>query len=308
MTDQARVLLDQDVRPGTKKIYVTRFRIFSDYCAKTGYDPSTCPVEIVTNFLSMLREKGLKYQTICGYRSAISRFHAAVGDIPLGSATLIKRVTKACFNQAPPLPKYSDMWDVDKLMGFLETLYPNTSLSTYDLGMKAVALISSLSISRQSSVAGLAPQFQLMDNNVVIPLAKLEKTSRPGKLRHEVVLPAGDNHPPLSLNLCLSEYLDRTEQFREYYFKAEGVRPSAMFISNLKPYQGVQPVTLAKWLLAAMSRAGICTLSFKANSVRSASASDMRSKGLSLSQVLQRGNWSTATRTFSLFYDRSGLS
>ena len=126
----------------------------------------------------MLREKSLEYQTICfcRYRSDITRLHATVGDIPHGSATLFKRVTKACFNQAPTLPKYSDMWDVDKLMGFLETLYPNTSLSTYDLGMKTVALISSLSISRQSSVAGLAPQFQLLDNNVVIPLAKLEKT------------------------------------------------------------------------------------------------------------------------------------
>ena len=253
----------------------------------------------------MLRDKGL---TICGYRSAISRFHSTVGDVPIGSAPLIKRVTRACFNQAPPLPKYSDMWDVDKLMVFLETLHPNSSLSTYDLGMKAVALISSLSISRQSSVAVLGPQYQVIDNNVVIPLTNLEKTSRPGKLRHEVVLPAGDGHPPLSLNSCLSEYLDRTESNREYYSKAEGARPSNMFISNTKPYQAVQPTTLARWLLAAMDRAGISTLTYKANSVRGASASDMRTKGMSLSQVLQRGNWSASSRTFAVFYDRSGLT
>ena len=143
---------------------------------------------------------------------------------------------------------------------------------------------------------------------MVIPLTKLEKTSRPGKLRHEVVLPAGDSHPPLSLNLCLGEYLRRTEKCRDYYEKAEGARPANLFISNNKPYQAVQPCTLAKWLLAAMDRAGIPTETYKANSVRSASASSMRTKGMSLAQVLQRGNWSETTRTFSLFYDRSGLS
>ena len=202
LTDQAKVLIDQDVRPGTNKIYAARFKIFSDYCEKIGQDPVNCPIEIVTNFLSVIKDKGMTYQIICGYRSAISRFHSTVGGFLL---VLIRRITKACFNQAPPIPKNSDMWDVDQLMVFLEKLHPNADLSTYDLGMKAVALISSLSICRQSSVAVLAPQYQVVDNSVVIPLTKLEKTSRPGKLRHEVVLPAGDSHPPLSLNLCLGE-------------------------------------------------------------------------------------------------------
>lgn len=308
LTDEAKDLLVHDVRPGTDKIYRSRFKIFSDYCVVNGFDPTTCPVEIVTNFLSELKGRGLKYQTICGYRSAISRYHSMVGNDPIGSAPLVKRVTKACFNQAPPIPKYSDMWDVNKLMEFLETMNPNSSLSIFDLGMKAVALISSLSLSRQSSVAALAPQFQVMDQKIHISLTKLEKTSRPTKVRSEVILPSGDSHPPLSLALCLSEYIERTELRREYYSKAEGSRPSQLFISNIKPYQSVLPSTLAKWLLTAMDRAGICTASYRAHSVRSASASDMRSRGMSLSQVLQRGNWSTRTRTFAIFYDRSSLA
>ena len=89
---------------------------------------------------------------------------------------------------------------------------------------------------------------------------------------------------------------------------AEGSTPSVMFISNLKPYQGVTPATLAKWLLVCMDRAGICTASYRANSVRSAGASGLRAKGMSLNQVLARGNWSAATRTFSIFYDRSGVA
>ena len=194
------------------------------------------------------------------------------------------------------------------MVSYLETLHPNSSLSTYDLGIKAVALISCLSLCRQGSLAALSPNFQVVDNTIVIPLVGLEKTSRPGKTRAEVVLPSGDSHPPLSLHQCISHYLERTELSRDYYEKAEGHRPSAMFISNIKPFQPVKPCTLAKWLLVAMERAGISTASYKAHSVRSASATDLRNKGMSLAQVLERGNWSSNTRTFRLFYDRSDSS
>ena len=80
-----------------------------------------------------------------------------------------------------------------------------------------------------------------------------------------------------------------------------------LFISNLKPYQGVTKTTLARWLLVCMDRAGIDTASYRANSLRSAGASSFRAKGMSLAQVLARGYWSSATRTFSIFYDRSGV-
>ena len=299
--------MDHDIRSGTHKIYLSRFKSFSLYCVKAGYNPTDCPVEVVTNFLAMLKDtKHLSYQTICGYRSAISRYHKGFGSVPLGQAQLIKRVTKACFNLAPPIPKYSDMWNADQLMQHLQTMYPNSELSLKDLGIKAVALITVLSISRQSSVAALAPSFQVMNDSITIPLVKLEKTSRPNKLRKEVVLPAGNSYSPLSLANCLTEYLSRTEFLRVYHERAEGKRPEAMFISTLKPHQSVLPSTLAKWLLHAMEAAGIDTASFKANSVRSASASNMLVKGLSLAQVLKRGNWSDKTRTFSVYYDRSG--
>ena len=308
LSEQAALLVDQDVRPATHKLYKSRFRVFSTYCAKYGYNPIDCPVEIVTNFLAMLQDtKCMQYRTICGYRSAIARYHKGIAGTSVGSARLIRRLTKACFNKNPPLPKYSDIWDADALLGHLETMYPNSDLSIYDLGLKAVSLLTVLSLSRQSSLAVLGPQFNVVDGFVEIPLVGLEKTGRPASFRTTVKLPSGDSHPPLSLSDCLGEYLARTEQHRQYFLKAEGFKPKVMFISNLKPYQGVTPTTLAKWLLVCMDRAGICTDSYRANSVRSAGASGLRAKGMSLAQVLARGNWSHSTRTFSIFYDRSGV-
>ena len=305
LTEQARSLMQNDIRDGTHKLYRSRFRIFTDYCTKLGHDPTSCPIEIVANFLAMLKDKGRKYQTICGYRSAISRYHCGQGLLPLGESKLVKRITKACFNLAPPIPKYANMWNADVLMCYLAKQYPNSDLSLKDLGIKTVALISILSLSRQSSVAVLAPEFQVVEDKIVIPLTGLEKTSRPGHVRGEVVLPAGSDYPPLSLHQCLSEYCARTEHMRAYYEKAEGRRPPCLFISNVKPYQSVSSSTLAKWLLSAMDNAGIDTACFKAHSTRSAGASTMRNKGFSLSQVLSRGYWSDKSRTFHVFYDRS---
>ena len=305
LTNQARSLMQYDIRDGTHKLYRSRFKIFSNFCLKLGHNPTSCPVEIVINFLAMLKDKGRKYQTICGYRSAISRYHCGQGSMPLGEAKLVKRITKACFNLAPPIPKYSNMWNADVLMGYLAKQYPHSDLSLRDLGIKAAALISILSLSRQSSVAVLAPDFQVVENEIAIPILGLEKTSRPGHLRGEVLLPAGSDYPPLSLHLCLSDYLERTEHMRAYYEKAEGSRPPYMFISNVKSYQSVSSSTLAKWLLSAMKNAGIDTACYKAHSARSAGASSMRNKGFSLAQVLSRGYWSDKSRTFHIFYDRT---
>ena len=80
-------------------------------------------------------------------------------------------------------------------MNYLAKLHQNKDLSLRDLGIKTASLISILSISRQSTVAVLGPSFQLVGDSVVIPITGLEKTSRPGHLRGEVVLPAGDNCP-----------------------------------------------------------------------------------------------------------------
>lgn len=133
----------------------------------------------------------------------------------------------------------------------------------------------------------------------------MEKTSRPGAVRGEVRCPGGGELSPLSLVDYVTEYLERTATKRDYFCAAEGEPPGRLFISTLKPYQPVTPATLTRWLLSAMARAGIDTSSYKGHSVRSAAASDMLRRGLSLTQVLERANWSKTSRTFNVFYNRS---
>ena len=157
---------------------------------------------------------------------------------------------------------------------------------------------------RASTVAAIKG-FRLVEDDVIFILAGLEKTSRPGNVRGEVRCPGGAGNPGLSLVDCLNEYQSRTEVKREYFANAEGSPPDRLFLSHTKPFQAVQPCTLAKWLLTAMDRSGVDTSSYRAHSVRSAGASAMLRRGMSLQQVLQRANWSSTSRTFAVYYDRS---
>ena len=112
--------MENDVRLGTRKIYQSRFKAFSLYCEDVGVNPTTCPKEVIVNFLAILRRVlGLSYQTVSGYRSAISKYHSGFEEIPAGQIKAVKRVTRACFNEVPPLPRYSSVWPIEQLLEHL---------------------------------------------------------------------------------------------------------------------------------------------------------------------------------------------
>jgi hypothetical protein len=51
----AQALLDSDVRHSTAKISNLHWKAFVNYCQDLDIDPTTCPPQIVANFLAILR-------------------------------------------------------------------------------------------------------------------------------------------------------------------------------------------------------------------------------------------------------------
>ena len=131
------------------KAYESKTAAFRAHCTKVGVDPTCCHVNVVINFLTgLLRDKDLAYQTICGYRSAISRQHTGVAGTPLGQHPTIKRLVRACFLEKPPLPRYADIWDVDRVLQYLESMPPVSELLDMDLSIKTATLTFILTLSR----------------------------------------------------------------------------------------------------------------------------------------------------------------
>ena len=61
--------------------------------------------------------------------------------------------------------------------------------------------------------------------------------------------------------------------------------------------------TISGWLKNILREAGIDTKIFKGHSTRSASTSKAELKGLSVTDILERGSW-TNTSTWQPFYNR----
>ena len=101
----------------------------------------------------------LSFSTINGYRSAIAMFLDLDLETSVVCARPVKRLMKGVFNVNPPLPRYTDIWDVNTLLKHLESLHPPPSLSDYMLGVKTCALVTVMSLSRASSVALLCPKY-----------------------------------------------------------------------------------------------------------------------------------------------------
>ena len=259
--------------------------MFISYCEDIGCEPTTAPPNVVLNFLTILHKNlGYSYQSICGFRSAISKTHLGWHGRSIGEATPIHRLVKATFNQNPPQPRYADTWNPEQLLKYLETLHPLENLTDIDLSIKTVSLLALATISRRaqddvmmlhiyehclkphlcrvSSLAALGPDVQIDDDNITLQLLGLEKNSRPGSIdcsskritcfspaghtRTSISAPAHCGNPKIDLANTLRFYLLSTEAKRSAHLTLVGSRPTRLFVANTRPHQAVTPSTLAR--------------------------------------------------------------
>ena len=65
-----------------------------------------------------------------------------------------------------------------------------------------------------------------------------------------------------------------------------------LLLSSVKPHTEVKKSTISGWIKPTLHEAGIDTEQFKAYSTRAASSSKAKVNGLSLQNILDRGQWS----------------
>jgi hypothetical protein len=151
-SDQATDFTLKSCRTKTNKSYDSLFRRWNRWCAQWGSNPFSGPVSEIANFLASLYQEGYQYNSINAYRSAISSVHEKVDGVATGQHPLITRMLKGVFNYRPPIPRYTDTWDVQKVLNYWETRGESHQIPLKLLSEKTVFL---LAVTRPSRSADL---------------------------------------------------------------------------------------------------------------------------------------------------------
>ena len=92
----------------------------------------------------------------------------------------------------------------------------------------------------------------------------------------------------------LTEYLKRTKSYRD---------TDKLFLTCIKPYRAASKDTISRWCKSIIKESGISIHSYASHSSRAAALSYAKSRGASLSTIIQSAGWKSK-RKFSQFYEK----
>lgn len=252
-------------------------------------------VATVLDFLYELYEAGLGYNAINTARCALSQVVYIRKSCTIGAHPWVVRFMKAVYNLRPPVPRYSQTWDVDVLLRKVGSLSPVSSLSLKKLTLKTVTLVAIILAARAQTLSVLSlTNMTKQTSAYLFTVGKTDlKQSRQGYTPPLLKLEKYPANPSKCVYTALSEYILRTEPLRG--------TERALFISYRKPHGKVGPSTISRWVKTMMAMAGIKVDTYRPHSVRAASTSKAFEVGVSLTEILNTAGW-TNDSTFAKYY------
>jgi hypothetical protein len=261
-------------------------------------------------YLQSLLDNGLLYNTICGHRSAISRYHRGLNGIKIGDHKRISEFIQGAFNKNPPQRVLVPNWDLSVVLQVLQEppFEPLEGLDLKLLTFKTVFLVAITSARRVSEIQALgrfSPFARFEKENVCLNTIPgfLSKTANPSHLGQDIILPSFCKE---SQALCVKCVL-------EHYIKVTGslISPTTqrLFVAFGGASKG-KPVcsqTIAGWLVRTIRMAyeikELPPPEVKAHSTRSAATSWGLFSKASLQQIVAAADWrqsSTFIRHYQL--------
>ena len=120
-------------RPSTHKQYGT----WANFCGERKVDPLRPTLMCVLEFLQRLFEQGLSYSALNTARSATSNLdiHSmlTVNGSLVGQHPLVCWFVRGVFNHRKPVPRYTTIWPVEKVLDYLRKLWPLARLVRKEL-------------------------------------------------------------------------------------------------------------------------------------------------------------------------------
>lgn len=239
---------------------------------------------------------GYSYEILNSARSALSSLCDVEDGYTVGSHPLVVKFMTGVFNLRPSQPKYTETWDVSKVLCYLKGLTPVHDLSLKMLSYKLAMLIALTQASRSQSLSLITlKDFSKDSNSYTLYYCNLLKQSRRGRSNPMLTLKKYTPDSKICVVATLEEYIKRTETLRGSETK--------LFISYVKPYKLVSSSTISRWLKCVLYLAGIDVTKFKSHSIRGAAASKAKLSGVPMQEILKVAGWASE-QTFSEFYNK----
>ena len=200
------------------------------------------------DLFTLLYQQGLTYRAINTARSALSSYITLENGTCVGQHPLVSRLMKGIFQEKPPRPKYTDIWDVPIVLSFLQVLSPVDKLSLKELTLKLAMLILLVSGQRGQTVHLLSIDHMVSVNNCfTFQIVDHLKQSKAG-----VKNPLVELRPFEDKSLCvvttLKEYLTRTQSLRG--------SEDQLFISFTRYFRSVSRETISRWVKFVLTDSG----------------------------------------------------
>ena len=287
LSETALELIENAKAKGTRSCYRSAWNKFNGWCSGKQINPTSCPVENILNYLSVLFEQGMKYRTINSHRSAISHFHNPIEGFKAGQHPTVCKLLKGISRARPSQPRYTFIWDVEVVLKKMRELPANSKLPLSTLSFKLVTLLGLLSPSRGSELIyfdinsmGTTPtQYEFFLEGTV-------KHSKQGMTNPSIKYHAFQKETKLCPIETITIYLQRTKEYRQRH------NTTKLWLSYAPPHKPISKTTLTRWVTSMLAIGGVNTNRFKPHSLRAASTSKGFQRGISISDILKRGNWS----------------
>ena len=247
----------------------------------------------VLDFLTALYQQGLTHNAINTARSAMSNYVTLEDGTCVGKHLRVSRLMKGIFQEKPPRPKYTEIWDVSIVLAYLQSLSPVNTMSLKELTLKLSVLILLVSGQRGQTVHLLNINYMVFSNNCyTFQLVEHLKQSRPGVNNPLVKLTAFEDKT-LCVISTLKEYLTRTQNLRG--------SERQLFVSYQRSFRKVSRDTISRWVKTVLTDSGIDTSRFKPHSTRAASTSTANNTSVSLDDIFHTAGWCSES-TFAKYY------
>ena len=133
--------------------YVTAWLSF---CAKHSINVLQPSVQDILEFLTV-QSKKLGYSAVNTARSALSTF-ITIDGLKAGDHPLVLRLMSGACNQNPAQPRYSETWDPQVVITYLQTIPDLSDMTLKQLTLKLTMLLALITAQRTPTLKALSIQ------------------------------------------------------------------------------------------------------------------------------------------------------